>query len=37
MIGKIMEKIRLWWREHICAPVPPELEDMFDECNPKQR
>jgi hypothetical protein len=34
-MSKIIEKIKKWWRKHICSPVPPGQEDMFDEWNPK--
>ncbi len=30
-----LQKIKQWWRKYICAPVPPGLEDMFDEYKPK--
>ena len=36
-MSKIIEKIKKWWRKHICSPVPPGQEDMFDEWNPKDQ
>jgi len=35
-MSKIVDKIKKWWRKYICETVPPELEDMFDEYNPKK-
>jgi len=30
-MNNIIDKIKKWWRKHICAPAPPGQEDMFDD------
>jgi len=37
LVDKIKAKIKAWWRRNIVSPVPPGQEDIFDECNPKQK